>query len=198
MKLQEILITDTSKSSFEVTPEFANILSKIDRNGEKVLELTSTLHISKLGYFYGLIKNNSCVGWIELSDSKNIAGKVYKTIKFIFMTPEVRNTFAVGAFLIGLRRLLKNPIILGSDKFGGVLFSDGVKLVKALSKSAIADVKILDLNTGEIVDLEDKHLQNPASKGITLVFEDDDFPLTHSFTGGSIFILENCEKTNYD
>jgi hypothetical protein len=133
-----------------------------------------------------------------LSDSKEIAGKVYKTIKFIFMAPEIRKTFAVGAFLIGLRRLLKIPIILGSDKFGGVLFSDGVKLVRALSQSAIADVKILDLKSGNTRDIEDADLKNPATKGITLVFEDDDFPLTHYFTGGSIFILENCEKTNYD
>ena len=194
MKLSEIIIANTSDQTFDVTGETRSSFSRFEKEGKHVLQLTKTLSIVQLGYFYGLMKNNSCVGWIELSDDKKIAGKFYKAIMFIFMSPEIRKTYAVGAFIIGLRKIIKTPLILGSDAYGGVLFSDGVKLVKALNQSAIADVKILDLKSGNTRDIEDADLENPASKGITLVFEDDDFPLMHLYSVGSIFILENCEK----
>jgi hypothetical protein len=80
--------------------------------------------------------------------------------------------------------------ILGSDSFGGVLFKDGLKLVKKLHQGSLIDVKILDLKTGKKQDFDELKQQ----KGETLVFEGSWFPI--EINGGNdiaLYFFENCE-----
>lgn len=193
MKLNEIVISDTSKNDFEVTPAVQSQLDALAEKGKKLIQLNSKTELVNVGNFYAAVREGKTIGWIELSDQETIHNKKYQVIKFIYFIPQVRKTIAVGAFLIGLRKVLKMPIILGSSGYGGVLFSDGANLVKSLKGSALADVKILNLKTGETREVTDPDLEK-TSKGLTLVFEDDEFPLYQTTSIGNIYMFENSEK----
>lgn len=190
MKLQEIIITPAPA---EISKEQADlVLNSLDKKSTLVTKISSTLELRKIDHnFYVLSKNGKSQGWLELGDPVKIKTVMYDTIKIIYMVPEIRRTLAVGAFLIALKNELPNPLILGSDKYGGVLFKDGEKLVNQLNKSARFDVKYLDLTTGNKTEFNDlRHKKNE-----TLVFECSEFPLSVKIMNNTIdvFVFENSE-----
>jgi hypothetical protein len=160
-----------------------------------LVKVTSTLEVRfKEPKVYILTKAEKPVGFLELGKPVKIKDQVYDTIKLIYLKQEIRNTFAAGAFLIALKKQLQNPLILGSDSYGGVLYQGGIDLVKRMNKSAVFDVKILNLNTGEKRDFDElRH-----SKGETLVFENTEFPLVTTALNDSLefFVLDGCESEN--
>ena len=193
MKLDEIIVTSASA---EIPKDYAeSFLAKLDEKSTLVTKISSTLELTKVEHnFYVLAKNGKSQGWLELDTPVSIKGTKYDVIKIIYMIPEIRQTFAVGAFLIALKNNLPNPLILGSDKYGGVLFKDGEKLVKQLNKSARFDVKYLDLETGNKTEFSDLR----QKKNETLIFECLEFPLSVPVMDNSydIFIFEGSELNN--
>lgn len=193
MKLDEIIVTSASA---EIPKDYAeSFLAKLDEKSTLVTKISSTLELRKVEHnFYVLAKNGKSQGWLELDTPVSIKGTKYDVIKIIYMIPEIRQTFAVGAFLIALKNNLPNPLILGSDKYGGVLFKDGEKLVKQLNKSARFDVKYLDLETGNKTEFSDLR----QKKNETLIFECLEFPLSVPVMDNSydIFIFEGSELNN--
>jgi hypothetical protein len=167
------------------------LLDKLKSRSSLVTKISSTLSLNRIEKFYVLIKNDEAIGWLELGSTEKIKQKRYDTIKIIYVLPEFRNTFAVGAFLIALKKNLQNPLILGSDSYGGVLFKDGLTLVKKMHKGSIFDVRLLNLKTGEISDFIER-----TAKDETIIFENTEFPLTYDTTVTQFYILEGCESEN--
>lgn len=171
----------------------AEIKSKQRRfaGAEKVASITKTmsLHFDDRHGAYILVKDGTPIGWLELDKNVELFGKTYSTIKMIFLLPELRKTMAAGAFLVALKNHMQYPLILGSDEYGGVLFSDGAHLVKALNKSSRNFVQLLDLKTGEKKDLVGEVPSRPSH--LTLIFESSEFPLWHE--GAGVYIFEGCE-----
>jgi hypothetical protein len=191
MKLHEILLTNTkiqiSDSSLKNITDFLNAESNF------VFSITSSLSFNEAqNKFYCLKKNGQIICWLELGEKAHIHGVTYDTIKMVYALPEFRGTFAIGAFLIALKKHLSNPLILGSDKFGGVLFKDGLELVNRMNRGAHFELHLLNLQSGEKRKFE--KLVN--SKFETIVFEHTDFPLVHKIFNESvnIYILEGCEN----
>lgn len=176
MRLDELILADHIFA--ELSPEKVKQL-QVKLRGEKVMDISSTLalHFSHKHHAYTLVKNDTVVGWLELDKQVRLFGETYDTIKFIYLVPELRKTRAGGAFLVALKKHLPHPLILSSDRYGGVLFKDGAQLVKTLNHASRADVSILNLQTGEKQPLGDELPTNPSH--LTLVFENNTFPLRH-------------------
>lgn len=185
--MNEILITGAAA---EPPIEDAKLfLGKLLSKSSLVTKISSTLSLNKLEKFYVLVKNDEAIGWLELDIGVVIKRKKYLPIKIIYVLPEFRNSFAVGAFLIAIKKNLNYPLILGSDSYGGVLFKDGLSLVKKMHKGSIFNVRLLDLKSGEISDFVERN-----AKGETIIFENTDFPLTYDTTVAQFYVLEGCEN----
>ena len=171
-------------------------LSSLQGAVEK-LRITSTLSIGLKNNDFVFMKNNEAVGFLRLGEEAVLFGATYAVIKMIYLTPSIRKTRAAGAFLTGLKKLLPLPLILGSDKFGGVLYNQGAKLVQALNTPARSHVSVLDLKTGEKREMGDDIPFRPSN--LTLVFEDCDVPLlcSEAKTAGGMQLLYNGAPTNY-
>lgn len=186
MKLHETI--NSSHIFTGLSPIVASKIIERLCSAEKLIDLNSTSDLCRLGDTYAIRKNGEPLGWIELGEQATINKKKYETLKFIFFVEEARKTRAVGLFLLGLKKVLKNPLILGSDDYGGVLFADGELLVKSLGDSRSFTVKALNLKTGETLPLDaEEHLT--TKKHITLIFEEDEFPLYHDAGMAGIFYL---------
>lgn len=136
-----------------------------------LLDLTSTSQLVQKDKLYGVKKNGELVAWLQLGADVDLFGEMYSTISMIYVVPGARKTRVVGLFLLGLQKVLKHRLILGSDEYGGVLFKGGVELVKALGDSARFTVQALDLRSGDLTNLTPRHLK--TAKNVTLVFESD-------------------------
>lgn len=183
MKLEEIIFAD------HIAAEFADsLLAKYRKDlqgGSKVEDISKTLQLNYVPdeRAFTLLKDGTIIGWLQLDDQVTLFGTTYDSIKLIYIVPEFRKTRAGGAFLVALKKHLPNPLILSSGKYGGVLFKDGLALVKMLNHASRSDVSLLDLKTGEKVQLPDEIPSTPSH--LTLVFENNTFPLQH--LGFSIF-----------
>ena len=189
MRLAEIINSD--HISAEISPEEVGaILDKL-KPAVKIIDLNSTTELAQLGTFYCIRRNQEVLGWIELDEKVEIHGKTYQPIKFIYIIPEYRKTRAAGLFLLGLKKVLQDPLILGSESYGGVLFAGGAQLVRALGDTKNFTVAVLDLRTGESQPLtSDEQLK--SQKHLTLVFEQGDFPLYHDAgAAGKIFLFQD-------
>ncbi len=194
MKISEIIITPSTAeiSSDKLQP----FLDSLDQKGKLLDRISSTLSLKHIdNTFYILTKNDKSIGWLELDKPINIKNVQYNVIKMLYVVPEIRKTFAVGAFLIALKNHIKDPLILGSDKFGGVLFKDGEQLIKQLNNSVRFDVKYLDLTSSEKTELDDVL---KSGKNTTLIFECLNFPLSKKIMNGTVelFIFEDSENQN--
>lgn len=194
MKLNEIIVSGIDIGKMHIP---APLIHKLETESNQISSITSTLTLAKQDAYYVLLKDKKLVAFVQLGDSPvELFGKKYDEIKMIYAAESIRKTYAIGAFLIALRKKLSHPLILGSDSYGGVLFKNGQELVKRLKTSAIADVKMLDMRNGQLRDVTDTDLeQGVSSKHLTLVFEEDDFPLEHESALGKIYLLEGCEKS---
>lgn len=174
----------------EPTPEVVQeICSDLVENATFLSAVTSSVALFKKGAFFFLTKNDQVAAWLELGEVAKIADDEYDVIKFIYVLPEFRKTRVVGVFLLALKKFLTRPLILGSDEYGGVLFADGVKLVKSLADSAKFEVKVLDLKTGEKTEYSPAQ---KAGKFKTLVFETGSFPLVKDAgRAGTFFVFEH-------
>lgn len=137
---------------------------------------------------------DSVACWLTLGKQAQIADVTYETIELIYARPQFRQTRAVGIFLLALKKNLQCPLILGSGKYGGVLFNDGLKLVHSLDKSTHFSVSVLDTETGEKTELRQGTI--PSGKNKTLVFENrvNDFPLIYRTSVADLFIFEDDFK----
>lgn len=191
MKLCEIV--DSSHIFADQPAEIiAPLLKKLQISAKKILDLNSRIELCQLGSFYCVRRGADVLAWVELGDQVKIKRQKFETLKFIYVVPEARKSMITGLFLLGLKKVLKNPVILGSDKYGGVLFAGGSELVKALGSSAKFTVSIMNLKTGKKIPFDsEKHLL--TDKGTTLVFEDD-VPLFYDAGAvGIIYLFEDVK-----
>lgn len=189
MKLAEIINNSDVFAELPVG-DVQLILDKL-QGAPAILDLNSTTELVQLGSTYALRRVGEVLGWIELGDVVTVKDSPYRTIKFIYFVPAARRSRAVGLFLLGLKKVIDHPLMLGSDNHGGVLFAGGAELVKALGDSRSFTVSVLDLRTGESVPLtSDEQLESKKYK--TLVFEEDDFPLYHDGgAAGKFYLFED-------
>lgn len=189
MRLAEII--NAEHVFAELPPELVKLILDRLQAATKMIDLNSTTELAQLGGFYCIRRQGEVLGWLELGATVKIKDRIYQLIKFIYFVPAARKTRAVGLFLLGLKKVLKHLLILGSDSYGGVLFKGGVELVKALGDSRNFTVSILDLRTGDLMPLiSDDQLQN--QNHLTLVFEENDFPLYHDAgAAGKIYLFDD-------
>jgi hypothetical protein len=192
VRLQEIIFADHIDAVLadDVVARYQKKLA----GGERLENITSTLQLNYVRdqRAFTLLKDGEIIGWLQLDDEVRLFGVTYDVVRFIYLLPAFQKTRAGGAFLVALKKHLPNPLILGSDRYGGVLFHGGVELVKMLNHASRSDVSVLNLKTGEKLPLDGDIPVKPAH--LTLVFENNDFPLTR--LGFNIF--EGAELRNFD
>jgi hypothetical protein len=172
MKVNEILsVKQSAEPSVEQVASVA--LTVID--APVISNITSSVTLHKTGNIFAAKKAGELLAWLELGETVVIGDIVYDTIRFIGVKPEWRKTRVAGAFLLALKTYLERPLILGSDEYGGVLFSGGAELVRALADSARFEVTVLDLRTMSRTPLQIGDLKTAKHK--TLVFEQGAFPM---------------------
>jgi hypothetical protein len=188
MKLAEIAIA--SHLPAEPSEEAVEAISKRLVDADRIARLTSTLEIGHLDHYFCLLRGDAVLGWLELGNTVELYGVSYDTVKFIYLRLEYRGTRVAGLFMIGLKNRMKRPLILGSERYGGVLFKDGMALVKAMDDNARFDVSVLNLKTGKITPLDDDALKpNP---NLTLIFEEGEVPLfKDGGSAGQFYIFED-------
>jgi hypothetical protein len=201
MRLEEII--DASHLDLEydeeaISRELASLQDSVD-----VMRISNTLSIGSKNRTFVFKKHSEVVGFLKLGETISLFDKTYDTIKLIYLIPSIRKTVAAGAFLIGVKKLLDKPLILGSDKFGGVIYKQGISLVHSLNSPARSSISVLDLRTGEKYELGNSIPFRPSH--MTLVFEDCEVPLlcneTKQFDGlrfyyngiPTIYLFEGAE-----
>lgn len=188
MKLAEII--NSSHIFVELPADEVQQKLEMLSHAKKILELNKFTELCQLGDIYCIRRHQEIIGWLDLGRDVTIVNRAYHTIKFIYFVPHARKTRAVGLFLLGLKKVLQYPLILGSDEFGGVLFSGGMELVRALGDSKHFTVSTLNMNTGEIIPLQSTDPLNTKKHG-TLVFEGS-FPLYHDAgIAGRIYLFQD-------
>ena len=170
MKLSEIVFSPSSSD----LGNLGDVLNSLSHKNEIVKQLNSKQKIGKSGNKITFLYEDSIIGYLSLSPTINIDGKKYTPIKMIYVLPKFRKTFALGLFILGTSQVINNPIIVGADKFGGVLSPDGTELVKSLAKKSAFTVKVLNTSTGEEREVKDSD------------FDKDDHSITFAFYGNNI------------
>lgn len=173
MKLLEIFFSPASADLGQLT----DMLDYLKTDNKIIKQLNSKQKIGESGNKLTFLYDDEIVGFLSLgSNTVNFNGKKYLSIKMIYILPKFRKTFALGLFIIGVSQVIKHPIAVGVDQFGGVLSPDGAELVKSLAKKKYNAVKVLNLKTGEERDIIDSDFASDNSD-ITFVFYGDKLPL---------------------
>lgn len=96
------------------------------------------------GIVYFITVDNIPVGKIFLKPTQ-ILGKTFDNIYLIYVVPEYRKTKIIFNLLTIAKQYKNNPLIIE-----GVMFKDGVSLIRSLIKSHNFTIKTLDMITGKI------------------------------------------------
>ena len=172
MKLNEIVFSPSSSD----LGNLEDVLDSLADKNEVVKQLSSKQKIGRSGNKLTLLYEDKVVGYISLSSPVSFSGKKYLPIKMIYVLPRFRKTFALGLFIMGISQVVDYPIVVGVDKFGGVLSPDGAELVKSLGKKKQYTVRVLNINTGEEREIEDSDFASD-NHVITFAFYGNELPL---------------------
>ena len=197
MKLDEIVVASFAASNVG-DADWARDEPEL-RDAPDVLTLSSSLSIGEQDRTFVFKQNGEPVGRLALGHDVVLFDETYSTIKDIYLVPRLRKTRAGGAFLVGVKNLLKGrSLILGDEEArGGVIFKDGMSLVKALNASSRQDVHLLNLKTGEKTELGDEIPVRPAHMTLALIFESTfPFPIVQ-YKGSMSYVFEGVETTPF-
>ena len=153
-----------------------DVLHSLKDKNEIVKPLNSKQKIGRSGNKLTLLYEDEIVGYISFSAPISFSGKKYLPVKMIYVLPHFRKTFALGLFMMGVSQVIEHPIVVGVDKFGGVLSPDGAELVKSLGKKKQYTVRVLNINTGEQREIEDSDFTSDNHM-ITFAFYGNQLPL---------------------
>lgn len=199
MRLSEIVFSPSSAD----LGNLEDVLNSLTSKNEIVAQLNSKQKIGKAGNKITFVYEDSIIGYLSLSPAINLNGQKYMPIKMIYVLPVFRKTFALGLFMLGTSQVINNPIIVGADKFGGVLSPDGAELVKSLAKKSAFTAKVLNMSTGEEREIKDSDF-NKDNHSITFAFYGNNIPLKIaedelSELGINFWLFENTlDKSLYD
>jgi hypothetical protein len=118
-------------------------------DAEIVTQVNADTIILKNSDWYLISSNNSAQGGIKISQTSLLSNN-YNHVDLIYILPEFRQTKAIFNLIYYVKELLTGPTLAD-----GAIFKDGGKLLKAMSRSSLARVGIIDKTTGEILPFTD-------------------------------------------
>jgi hypothetical protein len=172
MKLNEIVFSPSSAD----LGNLEDVLDSLADKNEVVKQLNSKQQIGKSNNKFTFMYEGKIVGYLSMGSAVNFSGRKYLPIKMIYVLPRFRKTFALGLFIMGVSQVIEHPIVVGVDKFGGVLSPDGAELVKSLGKKKQYSVRTLNISTGEEREIQDSDFASD-NHAITFAFYGNQLPL---------------------
>ena len=156
MKMNEI-ITVSPESAVEMSDkDVAKVAAFFSKTAG--IELPHGLEVREQAdasyRWLGLFKNDDLMGWVKLRPTK-VGGIDVFSIELVYLLPKYRKTIAAGWLFLYAKDIVGSPLVLGDDtNYGGVAYSDGEALMKALQRTGKFHLSLINTKTGEKSPLE--------------------------------------------